>query len=336
MARERRWGEPEVYLVTGGAGMLGRALVSQLVQRGKKVRVLDIERAADERAEVIVGDVRDADIVKEVCKGVDVVIHAAAAVWDPKLSPSLYYDTNVVGTQVVIDACLECQVPRLVYTSTIDVVMDGKQAHRFADESLPYPADPRKMNIYAYTKMLAEQAVIKANGPRLATCALRPAGMYGPGDRYHITNIIRNAKHGLNIRLGDGKAKFSHVFSGNVAHAHILAAEHLTPDSPVAGQVYFITDHDTGNFFDFMIPYLEAMGIPPPRISIPRGVANILAWFVEKINPRSNFNRFSVYCTCVDHTFVHDKATRDFGYQPIFSAEESFRITLDWLKTQQL
>jgi len=48
-----------------------------------------------------------------------------------------------------------------------------------------------------------------------------------------------------------------------------------------------------------------------------------------------NFNRFSIYCTCVDHTFVHNKATRDFGYQPIFSTEEAFKITLDWLKTKR-
>jgi nucleoside-diphosphate-sugar epimerase len=328
-------GQPEVYLVTGGAGMLGRSIVSQLMQRGKTVRVLDIEPTADDGAERIAGDVRDAEIVRKACKGVDSVIHAAAAVWNPELSSTIYYDTNVVGTQLIIDTCIEFGIPRLVYTSTMDVVMDGKQDHLLADESMPYPADYTKMDKYAYSKMLAEQAVIKANGQALSTCALRPAGMYGPGDQYHVTNIIKNAKHGINIRLGNGRAQFSHVFSGNVAYAHILAAEHLAPDSPVAGQAYFVTDHDTGNFFDFMNPYLEQMGIPVPKISIPHRPANILAWFAERLSPKSNFNRYSIYCTCVDHTFVHDKATRDFGYKPIFSAEEAFDITLEWLKTQQ-
>ena len=244
-------GFPEVYLVTGGAGMLGRAIVSQLIERGKKVRILDIQRAIDERAEIMVGDVRDREVVRKACQGADTVIHAAAAVWDPSLPQSIYFDTNVIGTQIVIDTCLELGIPRLVYTSTIDVVMDGKRENRLVDESVPYPADPTKMNKYAYSKMLAEQAVIRANGPTLSTCALRPGGMYGPGDRYHVTNIIKNAKHGLNIRLGSGKARFSHVFSGNVAYAHILASEHLAPNSPVAGQVYFIADHDPGNFFRF-------------------------------------------------------------------------------------
>jgi nucleoside-diphosphate-sugar epimerase len=182
--------------------------------------------------------------------------------------------------------------------------------------------------------MMAEQAVIKANGPAFSTCALRLVGMYGPGDKYHLPNVIKNAKSGINIRLGNGQAKFSHIFSGNAAHAHILAAEHLAPDAPAAGQTYFITDHDPVNFFDFMQPFLEQLGIPLPRRSIPAVPANMLGWCVEKFSSKSNFNRFTVYCVCVDHTFVHDKATRDFGYRPIFTNEEAFSITLEWLKTQ--
>lgn len=325
----------KLCLVTGGAGMLGRAIVSQLLDRGARVRILDIEKAHDDRAEMIVGDVRDEAAMKKACAGVDTVFHAAAAVWDSKLPLDIYESTNVTGTKIVIDACLQLGVPRLVYSSSMDVVMDGAHGHCLADESAPYPANPKKMNRYAWSKMLGEQAVLAANGPALSTCSLRLTGMYGPGDKYHLPNVVKNAKHGVNIRLGDGKACFSHLFCGNAAHAHILAAEHLYPGSPVSGQVYFITDHETGNFFDFMNPFLEALGIPRPKISIPRAPMNAIAWLAERFSSKSPINRFSIYCTCVDHTFVHDKATRDFGYQPIFSSEEAFNITLDWLKTQE-
>lgn len=326
--------QPKVCLVTGGAGMLGRAIVSQLLDKGASVRILDIEKAQNDRAEVMVGDVRDEAAVRKACEGVDTVFHVAAAVWDPRLPRDIYESTNVTGTKIIIDTCLQMGIPRLVYTSTLDVVLDGVCAHRLADESAPYPTHPEKMNRYAWSKMIGEQAIIAANGPALSTCSLRVTGMYGPGDRYHLPNIVKNARHGVNIRLGDGKACFSHLFAGNAAHAHILAAEHLYPGSPVAGQFYFITDHDTGNFFTFMNPFLEALGIPLPRIAIPYRPAYALAWVIEKFSPKSNLNRFSVYCTCVDATFVHDKATRDFGYQPIFSADEAFNITLDWLKKQ--
>jgi len=323
------------YLVTGGAGMLGRAIVSQLIDKGKSVRILDIEQAQDKHAEIMVGDIRDAAAVRKACAGVDTVIHAAAAVWDPRLPLSIYDETNVKGTQLIIDTCIELGIPRMVCTGTMDVVMDGKHGECLGDESLPYPSDVGVMNQYAYSKMLGEQAVIKANGPNFSTCVLRLVGMYGPGDKYHLPNVIKNAKSGVNIRMGNGKAQFSHVFSGNAAHAHILAAEHLEPNSPVAGQIYFITDHNTGNFFDFMNPFLEGLGISVPKRSMPYGLANFLAWFAEKFSPKSNFNRFSVYCLCLDHTFVHDKATRDFGYQPKYSADEAFNITMEWLKTQK-
>lgn len=335
-ANSSRSGGPGVCLVTGGAGMLGRAIVSQLLEVGRSVRIIDIEPARDDRAEIIVGDIRDAAAVRRACTGVDTVFHTAAAVWDPKLPPGIYEETNVTGTQIIIDTCLRLGVPRLVYSSSLDVVLDGKHGHCLADESAPYPADVRKMNRYACSKMMGELAVIKANGPALSTCSMRIVGMYGPGDKYHLPNVIKVVKSGLNIHLGDGKAQFSHVFSGNAAHAHIMAAEHLETGSPVAGQIYFVTDHDTGNFFEFMDPFLEQLGIHKPRVSIPYGPANALAWVVERFSKTSNFNRFSVYSTCVDSTFVHDKATRDFGYQPRFSAEEAFNITLEWLKTQEL
>ncbi len=315
--------------------MLGRAIVQQLLDRGRSVRILDIEPAGNGGAEMMVGDVRDAAAVRRACQGVDTVFHTAAAVWDPKLPPGIYEETNVNGTQVVLDTCLQLGIPRLVYSSSLDVVLDGKCSHTLADESAPYPADVKKMNRYAYSKMMGELAVIRANGPAFSTCSLRLVGMYGPGDKYHLPNVIKVVKSGLNIHLGDGKAQFSHVFSGNAAHAHILAAEHLHPGSAVAGEIYFVTDHDTGNFFEFMDPFLEQLGIRKPRVSIPHGVANSLAWVVEKFSRTSNFNRFSVYSTCVDSTFVHEKATRDFGYRPRFSREEAFNITLEWLKPQE-
>ena len=97
---------------------------------------------------------------------------------------------------------------------------------------------------YSRTKILAEKATINSNnGQSLLTVSLRPVGMYGPRDKYHIANIIQAAMSKNNIKLGNGAAKFSHVYSENAAHAHILAAKHLYPGSPVAGECYFVADH---------------------------------------------------------------------------------------------
>ena len=160
--------------------------------------------------------------------------------------------------------------------------------------------------------------------------------MYGPRDRYHIANIVQVAKSNNNIKLGDGSACFSHVYSENAAYAHILAAKHLNENSPVPGESYFIADHQPAeNLFDFMEPFLKELDLPVPSKSIPYRLAYFLAFFAEIFAPKSNFNRFSVIQTCVDHTFVSDKAERDFGYKPIVSKRDAFQKTVEWFKEKE-
>jgi len=316
--------------------MLGYEIVRQLLDRGKEVRVLDLEPLADGRPQSMVGDIRDPRAVEQACKGMDVVIQTAAAVWNGRSPRSLYDKVNVAGNRLVIDTCLRLGVPRLVYTSSMDVVVDGRKPIVDGDESLPYPARmPR--DAYSRSKIVTEQMVLAANGPRLGTCVLRPVGMYGPRDKYHLGNIIGMARKGVSLRLGDGSARFSHAYSENVAHAHVLAAERLEPGSPVSGQCYFICDHyPAENLFDFMEPFLRALDLPVPRRSIPYRLAYALAAVAEVAAPHSNFNRFAVIQTCVDHTFVDAKAARELGYRPIVSRDEAFRRSVRWLRDPRL
>ena len=320
-------------LVIGGSGMLGYEIVKQLNKEGKEVRILDIAPPPNQNGEeLILGDIRNLDDVRKACKDMDIVFQTAAAVWNPSLPKEVYDEVNIEGNKNVITACKEFGVSKLVYTSTLDVVVDGKKPIVYGDESLPYPPKMPKDH-YSRTKIIAEQIVIDANSPELMTCSLRPVGMYGPRDKYHLANIIDVAKSKTNIKLGNGSACFSHVYSENAAHAHILAAKNLYKDSPVVGESYFVTDHQPAeNLFTFMEPFLEGLGLPLPKRSIPYRVAYLIAGITELFNPKSTFNRFSVIQTCIDHTFVHDKATKDFGYEPIVSKEEAFERTLQWFK----
>ncbi len=323
-------------LVIGGAGMLGFEIVRQLAAEGVAVRVLDIaplpDACLDARVDARIGDIRCPSDVESACEGMEVVIQTAAAVWDVRTPVRLYEEVNVGGNRLVIEACRRQGVKRLVYTSSMDVVVDGRKPIVDGDESLPYPRRvPR--DAYSRTKIEAERMVLEANGPGLSTCALRPVGMYGPRDRYHLGNIIGMARRGVSLRLGDGFARFSHAYSENVAHAHVLAARALGPGSAAAGQVYFICDHyPANNLFDFMQPFLRALELPVPRRSIPYPLAYWLAAVVERVAPFSRFNRFAVTQTCVDHTFVDHKAARDLGYRPLVSREEAFARSLAWLR----
>ena len=284
--------------VIGGAGMLGYEIARQLVASGRQVRILDLQPVNDRHCDARIGDIRRREDVMAACEGVEVVFQTAAAVWDPRTPGRVFEEVNVDGNRVVLQACRELGIRRLVYTSTIDVVVDGRRPIVDGDESLPYP---RRL----------------------------------PRDPYCRTKILAMARRGRYVRLGSGKARFSHAYSENAAHAHLLAAERLYPGSAVAGRPYFVGDHyPAGNLFDFVEPYLEALGLPIPRRSIPYPVAYLLSCIAEVVAPHSNFNRFAVIQTCVDHTYRHDRAERDLGYRPIVSREEAFRRTLAWLRAQ--
>lgn len=319
-------------LVIGGAGMLGFEIASQLLDECKEVRILDLQPVDDDRFIGIVGDIRNQDDIDKACQGVDVVFQTAAAIWNPVTPDNIYDEVNINGNKNVINSCYKYGIKKLVFTSSMDVVVDGKKPIVYGDETLPYPVKMPRDN-YSRTKIISEKFILDTNSEKLSTCALRPAGIYGPRDKYHIPNIIKAAQSKPAIKVGNGSAKFSHVYSENAAHAHILAAKNLFPGSKVAGNIYFITDYQPAeNLFDFMAPFLIEFGLEPIKKSIPYPIAYALSCINEKINPCSNFNSFSIIQTCVDHTFVHHKATRDFGYQPIVSKEEAFKRTVTWFK----
>lgn len=323
-------------LVTGGAGMLGSALIRTLRQHGHAVRSLDLEISPAAESDSLIADIRDAGAVRDACAGMDAVIHTIARVNQLPTPDPVMHAVNVQGTRNVIEACQSARVPRLIYISSVDVVFDGSPIAD-GDESLPYPR--RHLDYYGETKTLAEQAVIAANGVNgVATCSLRAAGLYGPGDRHRFPNVIPpTIQSGRYTIIGDGRSRHNHLFIDNMAHACKLAAEQLTLDSPLAGQCYFITDHEASNFFAFFRPYLDALGIPYSESRLPEALAMLLAraaeqWYRWRGGAPPALSRYAVAATARDFWFNHRKAARDFGYVPVVSQQEAFERTLAWAR----
>ncbi len=346
---------PYRVLLTGGGGFLGAAILRELAKPESgvsHVRVLDLDvsRVTPGPAiEVVVGDVADEDCVRRACQDVDVVIHAASLVDWGQATPERLEQVNVGGTENVVRACREAGVRGLVYTSTMDVIC-GSDPVVDADETTPFPAT--FTNEYARTKALAERVALGANDAQLRTCAVRPCGMYGEGDPYHVANVLRIVKEGsLPFRPGDGSARFEHVYVGNVAHAHVLAMQHLLdptlpPGEAVDGEAWFITDDTPAvNFFDFMDPILEALGyaLPPRSRRMPYGVMLALGAGVEafaflarpfaRIQP--TLTRSSVRFVCHTHTFDGSKARRQLGYAPLYKEPEALERTIAWWREQE-
>jgi nucleoside-diphosphate-sugar epimerase len=328
-------------LVTGGSGMLGQAVIEQLRQAGHRVRSFDLKPHPDPAVENHIGDLRSASDAAAACAGVDAVVHTASVINLAVGKPRIVYDVNVTGTQNVIDACRRQGVRRLVYTSSLDVVFDGTPI-RNGNEGLPYAR--QFFDYYGETKAEAEKLVLAANGiDGVYTCSLRPTSVYGPHDRVRFPTILRSVRQsGMFARFGSSPAMHTHVYSVNVAHAHRLAVEALDAGSPLAGQVYFITDHPPTDFIDFYLPYFEALGLQYRVTTIPLPLAQVLAFVSETTRrlrpPRAGddgaLSRYVVSLLSRECWFSHAKAARDFGYAPIVSQQDAFATNLAWLRAQ--
>lgn len=308
-------------LVTGAAGFLGLYVVEHLVARGDEVRAF-VRRPSETLArlgvEVVQGDIRDASAVSAACAGRDVVYHVAgvAGIWGPWQH---FYDINVLGTRHVLAGCRKYGVPRLVYTSSPSVTFAGED-QQGVDESAPYPS--RWLCHYQHTKALAEQEILAANQRELATCALRPHLIWGPRDRHLIPRLLDRARRGQLRRVGDGSNRIDMVYVNNAAQAHLLAADRLAPDSPVAGRAYFISNDEPVNCWQWIDRLLVQSGLPP----VQRSISTAAAWRAGAIlesayrllhlpgEPR--MTRFLAAQLGRSHWFDIGRAKSDLGYSP--------------------
>jgi len=318
-------------LVTGGGGFLGLYIVEQLVARGEEVRVLcrrTYPRLIELGVECVAGDVRDVETVNRCCAGIDTVYHVAAVsgIWGPWKH---YHGINTIGTETVLAACRAQLVPKIVYTSSPSVIYDGRD-HLNANESLAYPA--RYLCHYPRSKALAEQAVLAANGTAgLATVALRPHLIWGPRDNHLIPRIIARARMGKLRRVGGGENLISMSYVENAAHAHLLAADRLALDSPLAGQAYFINEPAPVNLWTWLDELLALAELPRIRKSISAraayaaGAVLEAAYAILCLPGEPPMTRFLAQQLSGSHHYDTSKAARDFGYSPIVSVAEGLR-----------
>jgi nucleoside-diphosphate-sugar epimerase len=335
-------------LLTGGSGFTGKAIVEELLDPASPlqcdlIRVFDIDEyngITSPRIEFVRGNIKDYQQVLNACAGMDVVIHSAAIVdWGTKSAEEIYC-VNVGGTKNVITACKAQNVKALVFTSSLDSIFSGKSLVNI-DETIPYPAT--HSNSYCASKYQSEQLIMAASDTQLKACIIRPADVYGGGDPYHIGSLVKMAKGGFYVRLGNGKTKCQHVYVGNIAYAHLLAAQALlSGNREIVGNAYFITDGPGSNFFSFYENIIAASGyrIWPKNLWLPRGFAMFLgivsesfAWMIRPIkNYTPKMSRFAVIYTCVDFTFSSEKAKKDFGFVPKYSVEAAFERTVGYYK----
>jgi 2-alkyl-3-oxoalkanoate reductase len=322
-------------LVTGGGGFLGSAIVRKLAARSDEIRSFSRSRHQfidSGHVEQVQGDLADRAAVSQAVAGCDAVIHVAAkaGVWGPAAE---YESANVIGTRNVIAACRQHGVRKLVFTSTPSVVGAGHDIEG-GDESLPYPA--KYLADYPRTKAIAEREVLAAHGPALATVALRPHLIFGPGDPHLVPRLLARAKAGKLRIVGDGKNRVDVTFVDNAAEAHILALDRLAPGSPIAGRAYFLSQGAPVDLWPFINRIVEAVGLPPVTKHIPFRLAYAAGAVLEslyRLTGRTDeppMTRFAAAQLAHSHWFSITAARQDLGYDP----KNTTKIDVEWLGTR--
>nr|XP_025971984.1 LOW QUALITY PROTEIN: putative short-chain dehydrogenase/reductase family 42E member 2 [Dromaius novaehollandiae] len=325
-------------VVTGGGGYFGYKLGCALANSGASVVLYDTNKPIWEIPSGVVciqADVRDYDAIFAACEGADCVFHVASYGMSGReqLHRKEIETVNIDGTKFIIDACKQRNIPRLIYTSTVNVVFGGLSIEDGDEETVPYFPIEKHVDHYSRTKSIAEQMVLAANGTPLAgggifyTCVLRPPGIYGPEEQRHLPRLAKNIERGLlSFKFGDPSAKMNWVHVENLVQAQILAADALTPEKNyiASGQVYFINDGEKFNLFEWLTPLFERLGCSKPWIRIPTSLVYASAIIMEYLHLMLKpfvelsplLTRNEVQNISITHTFRIDKARHQLGYNP--------------------
>ena len=220
-------------LVTGGLGFIGQYVVSELLARGFRVRILDLAKPLTPIAGVdyIQGSITDRALVHSAAEGAHWVFHLAANAGLWSRDKQSFLSINQTGTQNVMDAARAAGAARVVHTSTESILKTDKRVrpnrrspNPLIDESVRLTFEDM-VGPYCQGKYLAEQVALAAAQEGLPVVIVNPTVPIGPGDR----NLTPPSRMVLGFLNGDYPAflnsSLNLVDARDVAMGHLLAAE---------------------------------------------------------------------------------------------------------------
>ena len=300
-------------MVTGGAGYIGSVIAARLLAAGHAVVVYDSlfrghRAAVPAGAELVVGDVRDADLVETVLteQRCDAVVHMAALaeVGESVAEPQLYRDVNLAGTEALIAASRSTGVSRMVFSSTA-AVYGAPERMPITEDAATAPTNP-----YGESKLAAESALFAAAAEshgRLSVVAVRyfnAAGADGPRGEDHepethlMPLVLRAARDGGTLSVfgddyptPDGTCVRDYVHVLDLAEAHVAALERL----PAAAGVYNLGTGTGNSVLDVLTTAEGASGFtiarrvtarrtgdPPVLVASHARAASALGWTPQR------------------------------------------------------
>ncbi len=319
-------------LVTGATSLVGRHTAVQLAQLGHEVTVFQRSPSGLSGAEVR-GSLTDVNAVSQAVAGQETVVHLAAKVgitgtWDE------FHQTNVTGTQILIDAAQKAGVGRFVYISSPSVAHGGA-ALVGAPTGVADPTSTR--GHYATTKALAEQYALAASSSSMPVVALRPHLIWGPGDTQLVGRIVAKTKAGRMAMIGSGNALIDSTFITNAVDA-IVAAVDAAPR--LGGQAFVVSNGQPRTVSELIGRIAVAAGLTPPDRHVPSRLAFVGGLVAERTWERQQrtddppMTSFLAEQLSTAHWF-DQRATRDaLNWTPKVGIEEGFERLRAWFQQQ--
>lgn len=325
-----------MIVVTGGAGHLGNNLIRRLLAQGETVRCLvlpgeDLRSLDGLEVQRVEGDVRDLDSLLRAFAGADVAYHMASVIALIPGRTKLLQAVNVDGTRNVVEACLRCNVRRLVYTSSIHALVEPAPG-TVIDETMP--CDPARIPLeYSKSKAAATLEVLAGVRRGLDAVILSPTGIIGPYDfrPSEMGRLFVSFSQGRMRAYVDGAYDF--VDCRDVVAGHLAAAARGR-----TGENYILSG-ELVTVRQLLSQLAEVTGRPAPRLRLPwwaASAAAALATGYSRLTGTATLLSWDALYTLRSNSLVsHAKASRELGYRPR-PLRESIADTVRWLQTADM
>lgn len=306
-----------MILVTGATGHIGNVLVRKLISKGLNVKVMvlpgdNLKSLNDLNIDVVEGDVTDYNSIISALDGVTTVFHLAGIISIMPGLDELLYNVNVRGTRNMVNASLEKNVKRFIYTSSVHALNEPPHG-TVIDETCYYKPQSSRGD-YDRTKAQASLEVIEGVKKGLNAVIICPSGVIGPYD-YNVSQmgqlILNYMNQDMNVYI-DGAYDFVDV--RDVAQGLILASE-----KGVSGETYIISGEKI-TIKELMNLLEENTGIKSPKIKIPhfiaRAAGKIAPIYYRNRKTRPLFTNYSAEVLRSNCDITNEKARKELGYTP--------------------
>ena len=321
-------------LVTGATGFIGSAIVRELLEDGRTVKIL-IRKNADTcnidglDVEIVTGDIRDKACLKSALIDCDILYHSAAyySLWSR--NKKSIYDINVDGTRNILEAAAQAEIQKVVYTSTVGCIglnYDGQPAN----EETPF--EPKTLsNDYKKSKYQAEQIALDFISPPVVV--VNPSAPVGPRD-------IKPTPTGKIIVDFLNRKMPAYLNTGlNLIHVKDCARGHILAEQKGKSGERYILGNQNISLKNIFLTLEKITGLKAPTLQMPYLVAYSAGWVCEMISNHITQKEPAVPLGGVKmakHKMYFDpsKAIRELDL-PQTPVENALREAVEWFITHR-